>query len=246
MVLGGQLAAPQKQWPDTVARLVRLMREPGYQSVLQGRPLVYTFHANLPPERLRARLQDLRDAAGKAGLKAPYVVYMGGSPDRDWPTAKAGGCDALSAYARGGDGAYSALTARVRQDWEAAARDHVPYVPLATTGWDRRPRIDHPVSWERDLKLPPGRPFVRQATPAEIASHIGDALDWTQQHPVDCPAQAIIIYAWNENDEGGWLVPTRKDDGKPDTARIDALHEMLQRRAADGEAPAGPAPRGLP
>jgi hypothetical protein len=34
---------------------------------------------------------------------------------------------------------------------------------------------------------------------------------WVKTHPDSAPSKAILIYAWNENDEGGWLVPTRGD-----------------------------------
>lgn len=42
------------------------------------------------------------------------------------------------------------------------------------------------------------------------------------------PANAIIIYAWNEHDEGGWLQPTLGADGKPDEARVKALGKVLR------------------
>lgn len=41
------------------------------------------------------------------------------------------------------------------------------------------------------------------------------------------PANAIIIYAWNEHDEGGWLSPTWSPDGNPNTARLDAIRSVL-------------------
>jgi len=42
-----------------------------------------------------------------------------------------------------------------------------------------------------------------------------------RKHADLCEAQAIIMYAWNEYDEGGWLAPTRSSDGTPDTSRLD-------------------------
>jgi len=37
-------------------------------------------------------------------------------------------------------------------------------------------------------------------------------------------SRAVIIYAWDENDEGGWLVPTLGEG----TARLDALAKVLK------------------
>jgi hypothetical protein len=40
--------------------------------------------------------------------------------------------------------------------------------------------------------------------------------------------QSDFIYGWNENDVGGWLLPTLGTDGKPDEARINALGKILR------------------
>ena len=41
--------------------------------------------------------------------------------------------------------------------------------------------------------------------------------------PVPCEAQVALAYAWNENTEGGWLLPT-KGNG---TMRLDAVAKAL-------------------
>jgi hypothetical protein len=43
-----------------------------------------------------------------------------------------------------------------------------------------------------------------------------------------CIANTIIIYAWNEFDEGGWISPTRNKDGSADTSRLDAIKAKLK------------------
>ena len=65
------------------------------------------------------------------------------------------------------------------------------------------------------------------ATPDEVAAHVRAGIEWTQANRDLNPANAIIIYAWNEHDEGGWLQPTLGTDGKPDDARIQALAKVL-------------------
>jgi hypothetical protein len=37
------------------------------------------------------------------------------------------------------------------------------------------------------------------------------------------PANALIIYAWNEHDEGGWLMPTLGVDGRANEERMKAV-----------------------
>jgi hypothetical protein len=38
----------------------------------------------------------------------------------------------------------------------------------------------------------------------------------------------VIIYAWNEHDEGGWLCPTWSPDGRPDRRRLEAIRKVLK------------------
>lgn len=58
---------------------------------------------------------------------------------------------------------------------------------------------------------------------------VQDAMDWTKHNRDLNPANAIIVYGWNENDEGGWLIPTWKPDGQPDSSRLDAVSHVLKR-----------------
>jgi hypothetical protein len=209
------------------ARAVALLKEPGYQTVLDGRPLVYTFAGGDFPFD---RFTEFLTSAGEAGLN-PYAVFMGWNPESDFRQAAKKGFDAVSAYAKGSNQPrFSHLAEDVERDyWESAARSEVPYIPLVTTGWDKRPRKDHPVSWETGHAYHQQDVFPSRATPVEIASHLSRAISFVKSHPDTCTANAIVIYSWNEHDEGGWLSPTRGTDGKPDTARLDAIRRVLRR-----------------
>jgi hypothetical protein len=89
-------------------------------------------------------------------------------------------------------------------------------------GWDRRPRVENPVPWENFGGTMDK--YYETATPEEVATHVHTAVKWTQRHAADCPAQAVIIYAWNEFDEGGWLCPTLTEGD----ARVQALGRLLK------------------
>ena len=45
-------------------------------------------------------------------------------------------------------------------------------------------------------------------TPEEIAQNLRNALTWVKNHKNATEANTILVYAWNEFDEGGWLCPT--------------------------------------
>ncbi len=229
---------PGAQWPEGIARIVRLMREPGYQTVCGGRPLLYVFRVDDKwikawggPEGARRLFDGLRSASREAGLGDPYMVTMqDGSAAEGKRMADAIGAEALSDYARsrGEAGApYSRLVEVAREFWEECAATGSGVVPLAMAGWDRRPRVEHPVPWEPYQKPGVGLDkFYIAPTPEELAAHIGEAMEWAELRPAQCPAKTVIVYAWNEHDEGGWLCP---DLGNGD-ARLRAIRKMTESR----------------
>lgn len=226
LILHNTLKVVPEAWPRERDRIIALMQQPGYQTVLDGRPLVYAFTGQGFPFD---RFAELRTAATKVGLK-PYWVYMGWSPARDYKRMSPMGFDAVSAYAKGGQqAAFEGLAKATELEyWQAAAKSKVPYVPLVTTGWDKRPRQDHPVSWEKGHAYHQQTVFPSQATPRQIAEHLAHGLEFIEMNLDICAAHALIIYAWNEYDEGGWIAPTRGSDGRPDTSRLDALRKQLR------------------
>jgi hypothetical protein len=224
-------------------RLVEHFRHPDYQTVLDGRPLLCV--SGTTATLGKAEWADLKQRTIAAGLKAPYLVLM------DWKNPEAGrvrlGFDAVSRYAASGKGytndplSYAALTSsHVRRElWGTWAQDGTPCITFATAGWDTRPRQERPPSWCHDLidvatpdPTPPAqqRPLVdaTTATPEELATHMRAAIAWTRAHRDINPANAIIMYAWNEHDEGGWLQPTRGTDARADDSRIRALSKAIR------------------
>jgi len=230
---GGRIDAQGvSAWP----RLVSFFQDPNYQTVLDGRPLLFVFRR--PQKVGREGFQELGDAALAAGGKRPYLVLMGFDPQQTAKDRQALGFDAVSHYAAAGQyqgemWSYSRLTAHVRSRfWEVCRQNRIPTITFATTGWDTRPRIEHPVSWipaeAKPDPTPPAAPKPLRddvtATPAQLARHLQEAIEWTRENRDLNPANTIIIYAWNENDEGGWLIPTLSEG----TARLDAIAGVLQ------------------
>ena len=247
VILHNALSVPQVAWPRERARLISLLKEPGYQTVLAGRPLVFEFQARLDGKFPIQRFAELRRAAQESGLN-PYYVFMGWNPAADFSRESANGFDAVSAYAYGSsDATFAGLWQAVEKHyWQNALASKVPYVPLVTTGWDKQPRKENPVSWEKDHDYHQQAVFPSAATPQEIASHLGDSLKFVMKNREVCAANAVIIYAWNEHDEGGWLVPTWTPDGKPNTARLDAIGRILKRENTPTRPSSAPAALPLP
>lgn len=218
------------------ARFGELMKRPNYQTVLNGRPLFYILNLALEANEaawanvggFRKAVETLRAAARVRKLPEPYCVAMIPWPDKAKAFADASGCDAISAYAvqaGGKDAPFTNLTSYVEDYWNRSMDTGAKVVPLAMTGWDRRPRIEKPVFWEHNSGWDKEFDrFYQRSKPEEIGNHVRKAVEWTRNHPTQAEAQAVIIYAWNEHDEGGWLCPTL---GEGD-ARVKAMAAALR------------------
>lgn len=218
------------------SRLVEYFKHPDYQTVLNGRPLLYIFQRpkNLGKDDFKA----LGDEAEKAGLKRPYLVMTGLSPEQNAKDMQELGFDAISAYSHAGEytmtpKSYADMCRDIRLGlWEKCRMLRIPCVTFASAGWDTRPRNERPPHWVTWVEkatpdtTPPAeqKPLIdaTTATPAQIEAHFREALEWTRNNRDLNPTNSILIYAWNENDEGGWLIPTLGEDGHPDESRIQA------------------------
>ncbi len=225
----------RSDYPSGIARFVQLMREDTYQKVMGDRPLIYIGFMDDDETRtrwgsrkeFRKVLDEFRKSVSDAGMGSPYIAVMDFSPVRGKQLADDLGADAISCYAPHGEerGApYSALAGFAGRFWEASRGTGAQVIPTVMAGWDRRPRVEHPVPWEKRQKPGIGIENYYQAPrPGELAAHLQQALDWVGEHPKAAQAKALLIYAWNENDEGGWLVPTLSEGD----ARLRAIGKVL-------------------
>ena len=183
--------------------------KPNYQKVLDGRPLVYLF-----TPMSRADLSALREFSLKTCGKSPYVAMMGWDAASAVQACEQVGADAITRYA-GGEWT----------SWEAYAKVK-ELIPNVGIGWDPTPFRDTPMPW-----YPPvAKNFVGStATPEQMVAVLESAFHWTRANPTKNPANTLLIYAWNEHAEGGWLCPTYTPQG-PNTEKIDALHEWLSKQ----------------
>ena len=220
LLQGGTHLGPVNEWNETVAEFVTLFKAPSYQRVSGNRPLVYIYSCEkIIPHFGSAKAAGdafgrLRAASQEAGLGNPYLVAQ------IWPNQTAADFldavrfDALSAYSAQGTTnsgeLYAKLVEMNRWYWNQYKATGREVVPLVNTGWDGRPR-EYPGAW------------YQQAQPAEVASAVKSALDWNRENSDTARAQTVLVYAWNEYDEGGWLCPTITEGD----ARLKALKKML-------------------
>lgn len=205
--------------------LVEQMKEENFQKVCGGRPLVYIFGGGS-----KELVDALRATCRAEEVPDPCIYVMGWG--NIWETAQDWGADGISCYANGAQNGvlYSQLAAQEAARWEHDKQGGMPIIPTVTTGWDKRPRYFHPVTWEWASTNSYPQNYAFQATDSEIADHLEAAVRWTEENRNFTPADSVIVYAWNENDEGGWIMPTLKemeDYGRP--VRLEAIGRRLEK-----------------
>ncbi len=215
------------------AYAARMIAQPNYLKVEGNRPVIYMGFLNdaSVDKLLDGRWQRFCAELARLGLGKPYLVVCDGNPiaARRYCDRLQG--DALSQYAVSGKakaGSFSELAARAEAFWEECAATGAPVAPICMTGWDRRTRVMNPVSWGSfHLQPDADQYYYKRGTPEELAAHIGRGVSWFKKHPGKNGTELVLIYAWNEFDEGGWLVPALPPPHGEGTARIDALRKVL-------------------
>jgi len=202
--------------------LVTEMAKPHFQKVLNGRPLLYLFGFSAD-SYAASYVAEVRAAAATAGLPNPYIVVMNPTSSTAASIASTVGADAVSAYADSpiNGAAYSQVISQNSANWNNHKATGKKVVPWVTAGWDNRPRALYPQSFV--IPTPPTNAWAQQATAAEVATNLQNALTWNQNFAATADANTVIMYAWNEFDEGGWLTPTLSKG----TDRVDALSNTL-------------------
>lgn len=183
--------------------LVTKFAQSNYQKVLGNRPLLYIFGS---VSYTASDIANLRSMSVNAGLGTPYIVIMDFTANGATTEVANIGADAISSYCSGAANGvpYSSLVTSENSNWNTYKATGVKVVPWVTSGWDPRPRIDHPVTWTTYA----ANSWCQTATPWQIASHLQEGLNWVDSNPTVADANTVIMYAWNEFDEGGWLCPT--------------------------------------
>ena len=220
---GGFRIGP-KDWEAVGDRWIELFKRREHLRV-DGKPLLIFFSARElkdafgGPAGTRKALDRLRQKAVAAGLKGVCVAgCCTPGPEYGWDNLDelaAAGFDLFTGYNYPGAGAKPGVK---RQTFASMIAGHVgiyesftkktkvPYVPAVTSGWDMRP-------WERK-DLPPEKQsmYYPDRTPQDVRQSVEKAIDWLDRHPDrTLPERLVLVYAWNENGEGGYLTPTKAE-----------------------------------
>ena len=215
---GGVLGDVTKWNTSQVPQIVNLMKNQKYQTVLDGRALVYFFGADWTKyfgtkEAAKSALTTLRQQIAAATGKNPYFVSMDYDTDVAYFEFDArSGYLGLSDFTAKG-ASYQALTVSNLNYWNNLAQSGYQVIPLVSAGYDQRPRDPNYT----------GAGF-QKGTAAEIAGNLQSAIQWIHTHPAITTPNSILLYAWNENIEGGWVMPTLFDGD----ARLEEIAKVIK------------------
>jgi len=175
---------------------------------LNGKPVVMIF---LPSETTIEGLAYLQQAAKAAGLPGVEIVGLGvGKAKAENGYTSSSIYNTNPGYKKPSEEHTYAELVKSHQDrWYVDVKT-LPYIPVATAGWDRRP-------WEGPKGLfgtgvsELSWYFVGK-TPQQFENHLGAMVKWMENNPTQITQDKLaLIYAWNEMGEGSWLVPTLED-----------------------------------
>lgn len=215
-----------EQWKQAADFWMRYLKHPQYVTV-GGKPLVIIFN---PGGGDKGGFAYLQEAAQKAGL--PGVATAGcGTGALEMGYTHRAHYNVISGYTGGSEQhKYTELVAANRAAWGGSREQ--PYMPVVTAGWDKRP-------WEgpTGLKQEAGW-YYPDRTPEQFAGFLRDAMAWMDKHPEQTTAERIVlVYAWNEFGEGGYIAPTK---GDPDGEYLKALRSVVMPASQLGQ-PGAPA-----
>jgi len=206
---------------EDVEWLYNEFTKPFYFCVAGNRPLVFLFDCNAKQAEM---VKKINSRCAEGNLPSPYYAAMGFDGVKLSEAARAVGADALSAYTTAGENgeSYADNCKRERDRWDAFRNTGFPVLPWVTAGWDPRPRMDHIVPWAKYED----NSWAHVGDPEEIAGQLKRAVKYAGEYK--CDANAVLIYAWNEFDEGGWLLPTLFElEREKEPVRINAIARAL-------------------
>ncbi len=207
---------------ESIDELALTAKEDFYLKIL-GRPAIFVFGA----VRLsKDHIDTIRTCIIKKGNPEPYFVALGEADVLGAYEFNLKGYSAISSYScfpEGEGWSYQQLLekAESRNKKLCSLTELLDPVPLISCGLDFRPRALNPVSWMG------GKNYAYTGEAEEIYEHAKKTLRDAKNIP------AVLIYAWNEHDEGGWCCPTLTVDENGEAVKDEAGNNLINRSHLD-------------
>lgn len=200
--------------------IAHYFRHPNYWRV-DGRLFYSIFEADKfvkqlgGPQGTRALLQQMDARLRKAGLPPMHWNAMVASPAAA-AVAEQAGFLSTSRYNVASAGKiqpdfterYEDVMDAHRAHWKKMDASSLVNLPVVTMGWDSTPRCRPDVAWPFSKREYPYGPVVVGNTPERFEQLLRDAAAHMERDPRK--PFGILINAWNEWTEGGYLLPEER------------------------------------
>jgi hypothetical protein len=232
-------------------KMENFLKSPRYEKVKNQRPLIYLYKDLFKDQKkkgIRENFLNHIDAISQkiSGVK-PYYILLSNPSKSTAKKAKNFSLDGISSYHADphllgvmNNMTYANFTHKINDKFNnklasLAKQFGLEFVPFASVGWNPSPRLKCGKYCFGNLYGSTNY-IVKGASPEEISSHIRNMVGFSAYHSqaqggsdrAFAPAKHLLIYAWNEFDEGGWLAPTYDPlTGGIDESRIEALSHGL-------------------
>ncbi|MCW2274662.1 hypothetical protein GJ654_11500 [Rhodoblastus acidophilus] len=226
---------PPQDAPLVSAVISEASRNPDHVRATDGSIPVFFFTPNLAvwvkglggEDGAKWVLDDIRRRVREGAGNRLYTVALVFGINAAGPMAQRLGFDAVSTYANGLGGGgravpYGACAAGARTFWTAGKRLSIGFLPTVTLGWDYRPLLRDPKEAPR---RDPNPSWCEPASDQQWAEQIKAAVDAADSNPRNDRFRSIVLYAWNEFSEGGWIAPTVGEG----TRRLEVIRRALGR-----------------
>ena len=198
----GFLIGSTESWRKAASGWMSYFADKRYVRV-DGKPLVIVFN---PGDGHSGGLSALQVEAKDAGLPGVAIAACGRGDPKLGYTHRTHYNITLGYTGGSQEHLYSELVAAHQKAWSGSWEQ--PYIPEVTAGWDKRP-------WEgpQGLNQKPGWYFPDR-TPAAFEHFLQSAINWMDGNPEQTTRERLVlVYAWNEFGEGGYIAPTKGDPG---------------------------------
>ncbi|OCT15254.1 hypothetical protein A8709_14240 [Paenibacillus pectinilyticus] len=187
--------------------LVAQFQQPNFQKVAGGRPLVYAYNYSSLVDP--AQIASLRSQTFAAMGVQPYIVALDYGSSAASSFAAQIGADAVSSYVTSGSNgqSYASLASSEAANWDVYKTTGYKVIPWVTQAWDPRPRIQL-TSPTYQYASYSSNSYATPSTPIELAGQLQSAINWNANNASSADANTVLMYAWNEFSEGGYLCPT--------------------------------------
>lgn len=186
---------------------------------INNRPIVYIFNINDESAKI---INFIRNNSKNYN---PYFIGLVWNEEQAKKYTYMYTLDAVSQYCTPGQNnlKYDIISNKEEKKWQKYSLIN-NVVSWVTTGWDKRPRYENPVSWEDCSKF--NNEYIKSPTLKQLQNHLKNALFFQASNYKN---GMVLLYAWNEFDEGGFIAPTISKNNVINTEKLDVIKKTINK-----------------